>query len=420
MIKNLTKILTSSYSGAGLIFFVQVLTANSMNVKDFGMIAASLSLVALFSPIIGFGLDSFIYKYSATNSGDLYDLLQSAKSYVFFSSFISIACFILFAESNKTYLMVVMLLSQFCLGLSLAILQIRAKYDHYSILSLCQGLIRLLLFSLVVYFYQNITLELAVGTYIVSAIIVLIVSICIIYLDIKNHASEPRIKKYNTVNLLQDSFPFGLGTLSFIIYTHSVIYFINKFDSPESAALFSVAYVFLSMTFMIPTAIFQKFLIPKLHVLVQDTVDLSKLFSFGNTLMFTLGICFTFIVYACADLLISVIYDNRYSEASSLLRGLTVVIFLRFISSNSAAYLMTGNYMNLKNKIMLTVAVVNVILMCLFLPIYGVDGAVYIIILCEVMISTAYIYYVKQKFFKGYHYNFFFGFEYKIIKGLIK
>lgn len=419
MLKTITKILTSSYSGAGLIFFVQVLTAKSMTVEDFGMIAATLALVALISPIVGFGLDSYIYKYSASNSGNLFYLMQPAKKYVFGSCCVAILFFLFFVENRETTLMAFMIFSQFSLGMSLAILQIRSKYNYFSILSLCQGFVRLMLFSVLIFFYGNVTLKVAVNTYFVSALIVLLFSSYVIYSDLKNTA-KPRIEEYTFTSLVRDSLPFGIGTLSFIIYSQSVIYFINKFDGPKNAALFSVSYVFLTMTFMIPSVLYQKFLIPKLHALVYKKVDVSKIFAFGNTLMFILGVFFSFTVYIFSDLIVNTFFGARYLEASELLKSLTVIIFLRFISANSAAYLMTGNFMKVKNKIMLTVAVINVILMVLFVPIYGVDGAISIIIFSEVIISVSYIYYVKNKFFTGQDCKMFFGFDYKGIKRILK
>lgn len=178
-----------------------------------------------------------------------------------------------------------------------------------------------------------------------------------------------------------------------------MFFLLEKFDSSFSAGLYSAAYLFLIVAYLVPTIIFQRYLIPKLHIWMSNGDDLKELYRAGNTVLLILGVSVSILFYLLSDILVDIIFGKGYEEAANILSLLSISILCRYFSSNSASYLFTNNYINVKNKMMLFTMTINVVLSIFFINKFGLYGAVYSTLISEITIATLYVVYVKQNIF---------------------
>ncbi|TOM77354.1 hypothetical protein CGH69_24730, partial [Vibrio parahaemolyticus] len=62
--------------------------------------------------------------------------------------------------------------------------------------------------------------------------------------------------------------------------------------------------------------------------------------------MLILGLVFSFSMYLFSGVIIGLFFNEEYYQSVEILEFLSVIILFRFFSANSAAYLVTKNYMS--------------------------------------------------------------------------
>nr|WP_272870516.1 polysaccharide biosynthesis C-terminal domain-containing protein [Aliivibrio fischeri] len=78
---------------------------------------------------------------------------------------------------------------------------------------------------------------------------------------------------------------------------------------------------------------------------------------------------------------------------------MTFVIPIRFLISSCGSILSTRNLVNYKVIMMSLVAVLNFILSYLLIPEYGIDGAVVMLILSELLLCILFLFVIYKKMF---------------------
>ncbi|HGS4980830.1 TPA: polysaccharide biosynthesis C-terminal domain-containing protein [Vibrio parahaemolyticus] len=408
MVKTLFKLFTSSYFGAALIFYSQLLSANYFSLEVYGRFISSFTLISLLVPFVGLGLDTYLYKY-VSEGKKLTSLFGALTSYSILTLLMACLAYIFFVKENIAILMLTLLISQFLLSFTLVILQISREYNKYSALSMLQGLTRVLMILLFVNLLGWDDLEGLVKIYSLSACLIIIV--CSIIIRKKIVKLEKSNMSFDLMFLVKMAAPYGVGTVAFLFYSQSVIYILSVLGESEFSAIYAVSYVFLNIAFMIPTIVYQKFLIPKLHILMNEGRDLSSLYSSGNVVMLILGLVFSFSMYLFSGVIIGLFFNEEYYQSVEILEFLSVIILFRFFSANSAAYLVTKNYMSLKNKLMIVVATINLLLAFILIPVYGLYGAVVTTIISEFVIAILYVLYAKRIIFNQLDFKEMFKFD---------
>src|SRR3546814_6954827 len=98
-------------------------------------------------------------------------------------------------------------------------------------------------------------------------------------------------------------------------------------DLDEAAVVYNVAFVIMSAVYLIPSVIYQKFLLPKIHIWANhDQETFVKAYEKGRLFMFLTGIEAILFVELLSPVIISILFGKKYAEAHDLLSILAIGI----------------------------------------------------------------------------------------------
>ena len=127
------------------------------------------------------------------------------------------------------------------------------------------------------------------------------------------------------------------------------------------------------------------------------------------------GIVLLFISYLVIPILHPLLFGMEYLESVKVLSILILCIPVRFLATSIEIPLFTRGFMNNKTKIMGLVAMINLVLNFLLIPIYSIYGAAISTLISEILLLSLYsfsamknIFGVKmwQNWFLGLSYQF--------------
>lgn len=194
--------------------------------------------------------------------------------------------------------------------------------------------------------------------------------------------------------------PFMVASLLHLIYFQSNVLVIRHFSGPSSVADYSVAFWFLMLCYMFPAVIYQKFLLPKMHVWAyHEEKLLIKSFKIGSALMALIGSVLAIVIFYSSEFFVVLIFGEDFKYSAVVLSILCFAIPLRFVSSASGAILSTGDNIRRKVRLMSVVAAVNVPLTVLFFKFFGLTGVAYATVLSEFLLCLIFYFSVKRNIY---------------------
>jgi len=196
------------------------------------------------------------------------------------------------------------------------------------------------------------------------------------------------------------SWTFGMAGIFYLIYFQSAIILLNYLAGAEAAAVYSVAFSVMAAVYLLPSVIYQKFLLNKLHRWAyQDREQFYKVYRFGNLTMLILGLCAMLSIWLIAPWGIPLLFGKKFQEAVALLMVYALSIPVRFLATSIGATLVTRENMSKKVGYMGGVAALNLILNFLLIPKFATLGAVIAAVLCDLVLLVIYICAVKKHVF---------------------
>ncbi|ASK56499.1 hypothetical protein CEQ48_17765 [Vibrio tarriae] len=397
MIKTIFILLTSSVVSSLASFLTQMYIAKSFSPNSFGEFNSAISLVMLLTPLISMGVDGYLLKYYMENKGEIkFFNFQSVRYF-----FLTLApCYILYIQLSSSYgfLFFIIVLSQAIINIAVAHSQIRFRFKMVSVLLAAQPIARLMGVVLLLIF-NFLTPEKIYYLY-------SLISLCLFFLSlaflirINNNDISGAEQEVTLWTFVKNAYPFGLSVFFHLIYFQSDIFILNKLYSSEYAGYYSVAFTILISAYIVPSVIYQKFLLPKVHYInVNEHGKERGLFNNGFKVMFLLGSIGTLFFYGFSRDLIILIFDEQYINAVNFLKILSFCVFFRYLSSNAGVFLVTENLISIKNKYMALCAVLNLVLNIIFIPKYGAYAAALTTVLTEIVLCLLFHYGVnKYKF----------------------
>lgn len=396
--KNIILLFSGSIFSSGITFFSQMILARSLTPIEFGEFNSTLSLALILAPIIGMGVDGYLLKYKASHGNGVRDYIICSLRYAVISGLITGLIFLLIFDGHKYgCLFVSIAISQFFINLCVALYQIKEKYKGVTYWLTMQSCLR---FSgIIILSYYHITnVSFYYILYTLTAVILIISALFIIKKEYDSYDTS----KFNltTKQLALESAPFGVGVLFHLIYFQSDIVLINNMISSESAGIYSVAFTIISATYLLPSTIYQKYLLPRIHILSEtDEEGLEKLFKKGNGLMLVAGGGIALLMFLFSSILVELLFGYEYETASDYIKCLAICIVFRYMSSNLGVFLLVDNLVSKRNLYMFITALINIIANFLFIPKFGVYGAVISTIISEMLLFILFLFgLVKYKF----------------------
>jgi O-antigen/teichoic acid export membrane protein len=412
----------ASLGGSALALLTQVALARTLAPAGYGAFAAALATVTLLVPLAGFGVPDLWLKAFGAEGSSAVRWLPASFRFAALSTtgvFLVLVAWAAWGSHEAATRQLLYWLSPVCagqllIGLVGAKLQLEERYGAFAVWHLLPNLARLLLVLLLVAMAGQTTPSDVAAAYalvavgIVASGVILLRAMSQGRFIIKGHsratpadeerrAAAPHIRLWDVV---REASPFGLGTVFHLIYFQSAVVMLQYLQGDAAAGIYNVAFTVMVAVYLFPGAVFQKFLLPKVHRWANhDRARFLQVYRFGNGLMLLLGGAAAAAVLVLGSWLVPLLFGTAYREASNLLKLLAFCVPFRFLASSVGATLMTQDNMRRKNRYMAVVAVINVFLNLSLIPTLAATGAAIATLLSEIILLALYLIAVRRHVF---------------------
>lgn len=414
----------SSILGGACTFLIQVLLARQLTPNDFGIFSASYSFVSLFLPLAGFGVAQLWLKVYGNEGYAAKRWVKASLRLVAINSLMVVSLILLWAilgpnNSSSQYvlsLLVLHMIGLVILELMIAKYQLEGRFTLISYWQFFPNLLRLI-FLLSIALITQVNLEQASLVYACIGLGLIVVGVrqlygmfCgHLYLEIQDTQSYNemgktlRVSDIDSIRLssvFDKAWPFGFAAFFQLIYYQSDIILLKYLAGNDVAGVYNVAFVVLAVVFILPSVIYQKFLMPKIHYWANHENDLLLMaYRKGKKYMLILGVSSCLIIAGTSSYIVLWLFGSEYLGAEVLLNILVWSIPFVFMSYNSGAVLITKHHVYRKVKYMGVVAMLNVILNVIFIPFYGAEGAAMTTVASNFILFCLYSFAMKRYVF---------------------
>lgn len=420
-VKTISLLWLGSILGAGCAFLTQMLLARELGPAAFGVFAAALAMVALVTPLASFGVGGFWLKAFGQEGWQAVRWLRGSLKYTLLTTFLVLAalfCWAMFGPHDATTRGLLMVLSVYLLGqvaveLVSAKLQLEERYLALALWQFLPHLLRLLLVAmLALVLIKWMTLNNVAYVYAMISVSVFGLGAFFMWrmycgqLALKGHGEADRSASPSTSlssmkQVAAQSWPFGLAGVFYLIYFQSDIILLKYMVGDEAAGIYNVAFVIMVAVYMLPSVIYQKFLLPKIHRwAIHDRERFYQAYRTGSWVMLILGLLAMLTIWLLAPWGLPILFGIHYQESVLILMILGLGAPARFLTASVGAMLSTQNHVINKIYIMALAALVNVILNIIYIPVYGVIGAALTTVITEILLGFMMQTYARKYLFK--------------------
>lgn len=401
--------------GTGANFFIQVYLAKVLTVVNFGIYTSIINLINLVTPIIAFGVTSFMLKVYAEEFEDARLWFKSIIKFLFLSSlvvlfFLQIWAYMSFREVYWVFIVILFFFHALSLSLnSFTILKLQLENNFYllSIWQFLPNILRLILLLGIIFVY-NKDFHFIGLAYFLTSVVVLSFSIkSIINLkkgDIELYQNTNTNTNTNTrgfFELIKLSFPFGMAGIFYLIYYQIDVFLIALFLDYEKVAVYGVGLIFLTSSLLLPNLYYQKICMPKLHYWNANNRKFLLIFCNKNIyLNFIIGVSLVLMVGGGLGFILKYIFNSKYDSSIYLYYLMISVIPIRLMAMHFGSIMSTGGLVGDKMRIMGWAAVFNIVFNLILIPLIGIFGAAISTILTEVFLLVLFQKKVKE-FLRG-------------------
>lgn len=393
-IKAISLLWTGSLLGAFFAFMTQVILARYLGVNDFGLFASAMATVTLVTPLAGFGVAQYWLKVFGAEGWHAARWIMPSFRFIFVSTSMVMLILIIWAlfgphESEFRWLIFILsfyIFGQVTIDLVSTKLQLEERFITLSTWHLLPHLIRFAMVFVLSYGFSSwMNTEVVALTYAVIAVIFMMVGIFQLEklkkgrFDLKGHGlglSNKVGTSPNVFDVISNAWPFGLATFFHLVYFQSDIILVKYFIGDEAVGLYNVAFTVMVAVYLLPGVIYQKFLLPKMHRWANnDRAKFYQVYRQGNVAMLILGTLAMISLWLASGWAIPMLFTDQYRGAVTLLNTLAFSAPIIFIAFNAGATLVTQEHMRNKVKYMGYVALINLVLNIIMIPLYGAMGA---------------------------------------------
>ena len=402
-----------SLAGSGLLaFLTQILLGHSLTVEDFGIVSTAVSVGVILTAAIGFGMPSVWLLIFGQKGWEAFPWIrQSLKFLVVWGPIVLSLSWIglLYIFDNRRLLTTIgwlqaMVLMQVIVELLTAKLQLEGRYLALSIWQMLPHLGRLLV-AFAIYLSAEQSLDLVVRGYCAISVVLIaasgvgLLSLTPKKMQLPGHPvqndtlKEVSCKTPRYKDLISLAWPYAGTAALVMLYGRVDIVLLGSLVSPTAAGKFAIATAFLLVAFLVPQAIYQKFLLPKIHRwFFRDWQKFISVYRFGCAAMTILGVAGTIGIYFGGEYVVNSVFGEKYEESGKILSLLSVCIVLRFVSSSIESPLMSGDYRKHRLYCQTVSTCISVPAAYVLILKYGIDGAIISRIFTELMLLAAYSY----------------------------
>lgn len=390
--------------GAVLVLATQSLLARQLGPAAYGLFASSLATVSMIAPFAGFGLSQFRLRvYGAEGwSADRWTVPSVRLSVLtgLLACTAVIAWAALVPPTTGRVLLLLIPMVPALLAVELVGCKLRLE-ERYQVLAGWQLLLpagRLVVALLAVLLAATQVLPIALGYGVVAA---LVATMAIPHVramlrgEMELHGHGPRPERWPAMSVPSarevwaQAWPYGVAAALYPIFFQVSTVMLKYLGGDIHAGRFGIAMAVMSAIYLIPTTIYQKFLLSKLHRwAAHDRSRFWMVYRRGIIAMLGLGSSIGVLLLFAMPVAVPRIFGPAYLGVVPVLSVLALCPPIRFLSTAVGSILLTGTHMYYRVLMMALATMVTIILDLLLIPGHREMGAAYAIVGGEIALFT--------------------------------
>jgi O-antigen/teichoic acid export membrane protein len=400
-------LMIGSLIGAASVFFMQLTLARQLTTFDFGVLSSSIAIVTLFASLAGFGIPGFWLEiFSKEGQNGVRWIYSSFLLSIFgaLAAFLMLNLWAMYGNHGILMASTLSILSFYMFG-QVVVELVNSKLQlegRYTVLAMWQFLPQLarFLFILILSYTAVFTfsIEMVVYVYLFTTLVTVIAGFTMLtrmyygYFSLEKHInlkqSEDRIP--TVIQVASRSWPFGLLSFFFLIYFQSDIIMLMYLSGGDFAGIYSAACLLLTVVYLLPGVVYQKYLLPKFHYWANhDQKYFYTFYKTGNFVMLALGMFVMVLLWQYSDRAILIFFGEKYQDAVPIIKVLSIAVPIHLIIMSVGSVLITHDA-RLKLKYMGIATIVNIVLNFILIPLFEAFGAAVATVASELILLMLY------------------------------
>ncbi len=362
--------------------------ARKYSVAEFGELIFIITLTNIFSFILDFGSSNLVVREIAVDNKRQSSLLTNILAIkIVFINIIVIGFFIALKTLSINLDFKVMVIFSIGIFFESALMSVVKSFEgleRMNISSLLVMLERILIAStMIVLSHENLLMRYSIS-YLISNSITFIIAIAIVTLN-KNFENS-KINLNEVKYVLTNSFVFFLFGISSIIYNRTDTFFLQQLNGSEQLGFYRANLQLIESIYFIPMSLGVSIL-PMFSRFYYYSFDKFKSFFKMIFLgLFFLGACITIFVLFNSEVIIKILYGDKFIISSNILKYLSLTIIIFFINSLIGNTLIAIKKEKQQFISMLFGTIIKLVLLYVLTLYYGVLGTCVSVIVGEVVI----------------------------------
>lgn len=380
--------------GAVAVFLTQTLIARELGPRAYGLFASSLATVTMAAPLAGFGLSQFRLKAYGVEGWGAHRWIRPSLRFTAFTTLLAISAVIAWAftgapaDDTRIYLVLLspVILSILAIDLLSSKQRLEDRYAEMALWHLVSPVSRLVVAAALL-MLPHLTGRFVAASYGAIAIIITLASLpqlrAMLRDDIKLVGHGPRPDAAvasnqipSAMELWSQAWAFGLFAVLYPIFFQISTVLLKYLRSDAEAGIYGIALAVMTAVYLIPTTIYQKYLLSKLHRwAVHDRPKFWMVYHKGNIGMFFFGLLVGAALVLVGPLAVPIVFGQAYRDVIPILMVLALCAPIRFLSTAVGSALLTENHMRYRVLAMLAATVAVIVLNVVLIPSFGGMGA---------------------------------------------
>jgi O-antigen/teichoic acid export membrane protein len=173
-----------------------------------------------------------------------------------------------------------------------------------------------------------------------------------------------------------NAMPFGVSSLLFYAYGQSGLVIVSHLGTSQDVGVYSVAVTILTALYLLPTVLFQKLLMPRLHRWAASGDErLERVYRDGNKWMFASGVALAGIAALLAPFAIPLVFGRQYEQSVNVVMLMTLSTPFRFLTVSASSVMTTRNLIHVRNGCAFAALLFSVIAGVIGVLLAGIVGA---------------------------------------------
>lgn len=406
--------------GAVLLFLTQTLLARQLGPADYGLFASSSVTVTMIAPLAGFGLAQFRLKVYGAEGWAANRWLRPSLRFTAITTVLALAIVVVWAlagarDSDTRFLLLVLspvVLSTAATTLVMNRMRLEDRFRSMALWQLVTPASRLALVAALLavpstWLSSEPHRWVAVG-YCALAVAVTLKAwphlLALMRGDVALTGHGPRGGGASTAEpqptlrqLWSQAWPYGVAVMLYPVLFQAGTVLTKYLSGDAQAGMFGIGVAVLAAIYLIPTTIYQKYLLAKLHRWsVHDKPKFWLVYRQAGLVMLLLGLAIGAGLAVSAPWVVPLVFGRAYEHVATLLLVLAPCVPLRFLATAIGSVLLTEDHMRYRVYATAAAVVVVIVLNVVLIPPFRAMGAAMAAVIGEFVLLLATCYCVRR------------------------